>query len=143
MMRVNKLCFLCLLIALPGWAEEDLVRNALEEYLEFAEYAEGAISVEQMLDLGLGSFFIVDTRMEKQYQDQHLPGAVHIEWREIVARDHEIPSDRPVVLYCDTGLLSSKAQFALRLIGRDNVKVLFGGFNEWKMHQSIMDRDLR
>jgi rhodanese-related sulfurtransferase len=137
-MRVYKnFLFLSLLLPLGGWADNDGVRDALQEYLEFAEYAEGAISVEQMLDVGLASFTIVDTRLEHQYDEQHLPGAVNIEWREIVTRDREIPRDRPVVLYCDTGLLSSKAHLALRLLGHENVKVLFGGFNEWKMHQGI------
>lgn len=136
-MVLNTFLILLLLLPLSGWAEHNPLRDTLQEYLEFAEYAEGAISVEQVLDVGVASFFIVDTRMPSQYDKDHLAGAVNIEWREIVARDSEIPSDRPVVLYCDTGLLSAKAQFALRLLGHDNVKVLFGGLNEWKMHQGI------
>ena len=84
------------------------------------------------------SFFFIDTRMSDQYQADHLPGAIHIEWREIISREDEIPADKPVVLYCDIGMLSAKAQFALRLLGHDNVKVLFGGLNGLKLHQQGM-----
>jgi rhodanese-related sulfurtransferase len=136
-MNANKLFLLFVFLSSPGWADNSPVREALLEYLEFAEYAEGAISTEQMIDVGVKSFFIVDTRLGSQFDKEHLPGAVNIEWRQIVSRHHEIPHDQPVVLYCDTGLLSSKAQFVLRLLGRDNVKVLFGGLNEWKMHQGL------
>jgi rhodanese-related sulfurtransferase len=136
-MRVNKLILLCTFLSSAVWADNSQVREALQEYLEFAEYTEGAISPEQIIDVGLKSFFIVDTRLQSQFDKEHLPGAVNIEWRQIVSRHEEIPHDQPVVLYCDTGLLSSRAQFALRLLGRENVKVLFGGLNEWKMHQGL------
>jgi rhodanese-related sulfurtransferase len=137
-MTTKRLFYLLpLLLPTPGWADSNPLREALQDYLEFAEYAEGAIFAEQVIDLGLESFFIVDTRLRSQFDKEHLSGAVHIEWREIVSRDDEIPRDRVVVLYCDTGLLSAKAQFALRLLGRENVKVLFGGINEWKVHQGL------
>jgi rhodanese-related sulfurtransferase len=62
---------------------------------------------------------------------------VNIEWRQIPARRDEIPTDKPVVLYCETGLLSSKAQFALRVAGRDYVMVLQGGYLMLCAHQSF------
>ena len=136
-MGINLLLLLLLLLPLPGLADTQPLREALQDYLEFAEYAEGVVSPEQIIEVGPGAFYFVDTRLKRQFDQEHLPGAVHIEWREIVSRDHEIPRDQTVVLYCDTGLLSSKAQFALRLLGRDNVKVLSGGLNEWKMHQGL------
>jgi rhodanese-related sulfurtransferase len=43
-----------------------------------------------------------------------------------------LPKDRLIVLYCDTGILSSKAHFALRLVGYEQVKVLFNGYEGWK-----------
>jgi rhodanese-related sulfurtransferase len=101
--------------------------------MEFAEYSAGAISPDQLMSIGLPAFVIVDTRQKKQFETGHLPGAVNIEWREVVARRDEIPNDRSVVLYCDTGLLSSKAQFSLSLLGYENVKVLYGGINNWRV----------
>jgi rhodanese-related sulfurtransferase len=124
-------------MSLPAWAASDPLRDALQGYLEFAEYAEGAISAEQLIDVGLDAFLLVDTRMHSQFVRDHLPGAVNIEWREIVSREAEMLTNKPVLLYCDTGLLSAKAYLALRLLGHDNLKVLFGGLNEWKMHHGL------
>jgi len=44
------------------------------------------------------------------------------EWRE----------DKAVLIYCNTGTLSAQAGFALRLAGYENVRILQGGFAEWK-----------
>ena len=44
----------------------------------------------------------------------------------------EAPKDKPVLLYCNTGTLSAQAGFALRLAGYENVRILQGGFAEWK-----------
>jgi 3-mercaptopyruvate sulfurtransferase SseA len=37
-----------------------------------------------------------------------------------------------VLIYCNTGTLSAQAGFALRVSGWENVRILQGGFSEWK-----------
>jgi len=44
----------------------------------------------------------------------------------------ELPKDRMVVMYCNSGSLSAQAVFALRLLGYDNVKVLQDGIEAGK-----------
>jgi len=44
----------------------------------------------------------------------------------------KIPTDKTVVPYCDSGLLSSKAHFALKLVGYENVRVILAGYADWK-----------
>ncbi|MEJ2454057.1 MAG: rhodanese-like domain-containing protein [Candidatus Thiodiazotropha sp.] len=117
-------------------ADESPVLEEIQAYLDFATYGEGAISSEQVNEAGLSAFQFIDTRNAQQYAKEHLADAMNIEWREILLRRDEIPKERPVVLYCDTGLLSSKAQFMLRLAGFDNVKVLLGGFDAWRSYRS-------
>ncbi len=111
--------------------------DAIQEYLDFAEYAEGSISTEQLASIDNSGIFFVDTRNAGQFAEGHIPGAVNIEWRSILTRRDEIPEDQAVVLYCETGLLSSKAQFMLRLAGHENVKVLWGGYMVWTARQSF------
>jgi rhodanese-related sulfurtransferase len=137
----TRVLFLLISLTLPltVHADNEAVIEAMQEFMEFAEYAEGAISPEQINSIGVDAFAVVDTRSQTQYEAGHIHGAIHIEWRQILARRDELPGDRPVVLYCDTGLLSSKAHFALRLAGHDNVKVLYGGYNGWKLDQMPMD----
>jgi len=75
---------------------------------------------------------VIDTRDADQYQVSHIPGAVNIEWRQVLGRRAELPSDKMVLVYCNTGTLSAQAGFALRVAGMDNVRILQGGLNEWK-----------
>jgi rhodanese-related sulfurtransferase len=43
-----------------------------------------------------------------------------------------LPADRMVLLYCNAGTLSAQAGLGLRVAGMDNVRILQGGFDEWK-----------
>ncbi|HEY5719225.1 MAG TPA: rhodanese-like domain-containing protein [Gammaproteobacteria bacterium] len=128
---------LALLLALPAaaGAAQPAALEALQEYLEFATYSDGAISPGQLASVDAAAVHFVDTRNAAQYAAGHIPGAVNIDWREILTRRDEIPAGRPVVLYCDTGLLSSRALMALRVAGRDDVKVLLGGYAAWLEHR--------
>ncbi len=123
---------LCLL-ASPAWSEESpAVVDALSGYMDFAEYGSSLIWPEQIPKEDWNRVFIVDARDAAQYDKEHIPGAVNIEWRQAVARRGELPRDRMVVMYCNSGSLSAQAVFALRLLGYDNVKVLQDGIEGWK-----------
>ena len=106
--------------------------KAIEEYLDFTEYGSSLIWPEQIPAEDWKNVFVVDARDAAQYAKGHIPGAVNIEWRQAVARRGELPKDRMVVVYCNSGSLSAQAVFALRLLGYDNVKVLQDGYEGWK-----------
>ncbi len=110
---------------------DDAAVEAMEAYLEFADYGGGVIFSEQIEPVDYPRFFIIDARQASQFEAGALPGAVNIEWRQALARRHDIPRDRPVLIYCHTGMLSAQAAFALRVAGWDNVRVLQGGYLEW------------
>lgn len=106
--------------------------EALQEYLDFAEYGAGIILPEQIPEEDWPSILVIDARDAVQFEADHIPGAVNIEWRQVVARRDEIPRDKTVVVYCNTGSLSAQAVFALRLLGWDNVRMLQDGIEGWK-----------
>ena len=56
---------------------------------------------------------------------------MNIDWRQVLGRRAELPTDRMVLLYCNAGTLSAQAGLALRVAGMDNVRILQGGFSEW------------
>jgi rhodanese-related sulfurtransferase len=127
---------LALVLCSPLQAEESAVLEEVQAYLDFATYSDGSITLEQLNDTGGQQVLFIDTRSSDQFADAHIPGAIHIEWREVLSRRDEVPNDKPVVFYCNTGTLSAKAQFMLRLAGQENVKVLHGGFDAWKAGQT-------
>ncbi len=139
-MFFKRIFFLILLATMPlsAFSEEEAI-DALEAYMEFAPYSAGAVSPEQLEHEGYNSFLIIDTRNAGQFNTGHIPNAINIEWREILGRRSELPTDRPILLYCETGLLSSKAHLALSVAGFENVKVLWGGYIIWSARQSFED----
>lgn len=113
-------------------ADENPVIEAMIEYLDFTEYQGGNLLPEQIPASEYKNFHIIDTRRAEDFAKDHIPGAFNIEWRQLVSRLDEIPSDKTVLVYCNTGSLSAQGAFALKLAGLENVKVLTGGFNSWK-----------
>jgi rhodanese-related sulfurtransferase len=122
-----------LFFATPA-AADDAAVEAMQEYMEFSEYEAGIILPQQIDEEIFRSVLFVDTRDAGQFAAGSIPGAVNIEWREVLGRIDEIPAGRKVVLFCNTGSLSAQAAFALRVAGRDNVVVLQSGLEGW--HES-------
>jgi rhodanese-related sulfurtransferase len=117
---------------LPAAANEKAVVDAMESYMDFVDYGGATIFPEQIPKDDWKKFFVIDARDKDQFTKEHIPGAVNIEWRRTLAERSRIPKDKPVLVYCNTGSLSAQAGFALRIAGYENVRILQGGFAEWK-----------
>ena len=110
----------------------DAAVEAMGEYLMFQDYQSGIIMPQQIDQSIFGRVVFIDTRSEEEFKVATIPGARHIEWREVIERMDDIPEDQKTILFCNTGALSAQAVFALRVAGRDNVLVLQGGFSGWQ-----------
>ena len=124
--------FSFLMLPAVSFAADNAAVKALEEYFEFSEYGGATILPEQIPAEDWKNVYVIDTRDADQYQKAHIPGAVNIDWRQVLGRRAELPGDRMVLVYCNAGTLSAQAGLALRLAGMENVRILQGGFNEWK-----------
>ena len=114
------------------FAADNAAIKAMEEFLDFSEYGGATILPEQIPSEDWKNIYVVDTRDADQYQASHIPGAVNIEWRQVLGRRAELPTDKMVLVYCNAGTLSAQAGLALRVAGMDNVRILQGGFSDWK-----------
>lgn len=112
--------------------ENDEAIKAMEEYLAFVDYGGGTISPEQIPKEDWKRFYVIDARDKGQFDKEHIPGAVNLEWRQVLEKRASIPKDKPVLIYCNTGSLSAQAGFALRVSGYENVRIIQGGIAEWK-----------
>ena len=127
----TSLALLC--TSFPVWADDKAkLVDELSGYLEFVDYGGGTIFAEQIPKGEYAKMLVIDARDAAQYAKEHIPGAVNIEWRQVLAKSGDIPKNKPVLIYCNTGSLSAQAGFALRVSGWENVKILQGGFAEWK-----------
>ncbi len=123
----------CTLGWLPmAWADKAAAIDEMEGYLEFVDYGGGVIFAEQIPKDEWPKMVVIDTRDAAQFAKGHIPGAIHLDWRQVLAQRHTIPKDKPVLVYCNTGSLSAQAGFAMRVAGWDNLRILQGGFEEWK-----------
>ncbi len=105
--------------------------EAMAEYLMFQEYESGIILPQQIDKVVFEAVTFIDTRDIEQFEKQTIPGAIHIEWRQVLERMDDIPTDQKVIVFCNTGSLSAQAAFALRVAGFDNVVVMQSGFSGW------------
>lgn len=126
--------FIAIALSLPstGCAEDKAAISAMEAYFDFSEYEGGTILPEQIPAEDWKNIYIVDTRDAEQFQKSHIPGAVNIDWRKVLGQRNKLPANKMVLLYCNAGTLSSQAALALRVAGMENVRILQGGFTEWK-----------
>ena len=116
-------------VALAG---DSATMEAMAAYLDFADYGGATLLTEQIPRADWAKLLVIDTRDADQFAKSHIPNAINIEWRRVLAERSRIPMDKPVLLYCNTGSLSAQAGFALRVAGYENVRILQGGLTEWQ-----------
>ena len=109
-----------------------IATDEMEAYLEFVDYGGGVIFAEQIPKDDWPKFLLIDSRDPAQFAKGHIPGAVNMDWRQVLAKRNTIPKNKPVLIYCNTGSLSAQAGFALRVAGWENVRILQGGMAEWQ-----------
>lgn len=126
------------------WASDAkaMATDEMSAYLEFVDYGGGTIFPEQIPKAEYAKMLVIDTRDSAQFAKDHIPGAINIEWRQVLAKSAQIPKTKPVLVYCNTGSLSAQAGFALRVAGWENVRILQGGYAEWKS-KGGMDASLK
>lgn len=113
-------------------AQNDAAIDEIAGYLDFSEYGGGVIFAEQIPREECKNITIIDARDPAQFAQAHIPGAINIEWRQVLNERDQIPKDKMVLIYCNTGSLSAQGGLALRVAGWDNVRILQGGFEKWQ-----------
>lgn len=111
----------------------DLLKQAKSEIHEID--ATGAAELSQN-----GAVF-VDVRERDEWEEGHIPGAVHIPRGHLESRiEGSVPdhSDR-IVVYCAGGSRSAFAAKTLNELGYDEVVSLAGGFTDWKRNGHVFD----
>ncbi|HEY1734914.1 MAG TPA: rhodanese-like domain-containing protein [Acidimicrobiales bacterium] len=74
--------------------------------------------------------FVLDVREPEEVADWAFPGAVNIPLGELGGRTGELPTDRPIVVVCHSGVRSASAADALAT-GGWRAENLAGGAVAW------------
>ncbi len=77
---------------------------------------------------------LLDVREQDEWNEGHVPGAIHIPrgFLELRVEDAVPDRDKPVIAYCAGGVRSLFAEESLRNMGYTNVSSMEGGFGRWK-----------
>ena len=85
---------------------------------------------------------IVDVRSSWEYENGHIPGAVHISfWAAYFDADQiSAPRSEPVVVYCEHGPRAGIGKFGLYMAGFQNVIYLQGHMAQWKHAGFVIEK---
>jgi rhodanese-related sulfurtransferase len=75
---------------------------------------------------------LLDVRPAKEYEQGHIPGAVHVQLADIGDRVKKLKKDKDLVVYCRSGNQSIWAIKRLMGMGYKNLYNLKGGYSAWK-----------
>ncbi|MER3524388.1 MAG: hypothetical protein C4326_10045 [Ignavibacteria bacterium] len=86
-----------------------------------------------------GSALFVDARHEYDYKLGHIRGAINVPLKDFDLATSPLaptPKNQLIVTYCDGAECNSSIELAQKLAaaGFTNVKMFFGGWNEWQQH---------
>jgi thiosulfate/3-mercaptopyruvate sulfurtransferase len=100
---------------------------------------------------------LVDTRDDWEFEEGHIPGAVNLDWRELVddesrglksreeleeiLRAHGITPDKRVVLYCNTARRISHTYVVLSSLGYEDLAFYEGSLTEWEAVGGAIETD--
>ena len=77
---------------------------------------------------------ILDVRSQGEFNDGHIPGAIHIPYGDLSGRLGELPVKQggELVVYCKSGLRAGWAEKTLSEAGYTNVRDLKGQWKAWQ-----------
>jgi hydroxyacylglutathione hydrolase len=109
------------LAAVQAWAERDGGLAAIAQ-----------VPVKDLAELMEEGAALIDVRAESEWEAGHIPGARHIPLGHLTEHVSELPTDRPIVLQCQSGARSSIGASLLRARGFTQVANLVGGYAAWE-----------
>lgn len=86
---------------------------------------------EEEFTAGYRKAQLIDVREPNEYEGGHILGARNIPMSQLKTRINEIRPDKPVYLYCQSGLRSGRAAQTLYKKGYKQLYHLDGGFKKW------------
>jgi rhodanese-related sulfurtransferase len=78
-----------------------------------------------------GNSTLIDVRETHEFSSGHIQGAVNIPLSRLKQRFKEIPTDKELILYCQSGMYSKQAARILQQQKHKDIYHLSGGIASW------------
>jgi len=94
----------------------------------------GLLSVHRLKDMldRHEPLTVLDTRGQEEWETGHIEGAIHIYVGHLEQRISEVPGDKPVAVYCETGHRAGLSASILLRAGYRRVYNIPGSISAWK-----------
>ena len=117
-----------------AWMRDRLAWTGIDQVAGFVTTLEGLTAgpapTVAPADLGrLPDAFLLDVRTASEHAAGALPGALQRHVGRVAFRHDDLPEDRPIVVYCQTGARATVAAGALRALGFRDVRELTGSYD--------------
>lgn len=103
---------------------DEAIVTAIADYFNeattgtFSSFNFAADSLAELVEAESDEYTILSIRQEKDYAEGHIAGAINIPFgKGMQERFSEIPTDKPVIVYCYSGQTSSQTMAILRMLG--------------------------
>src|SRR3954466_7397079 len=113
-----------------GYLEDLRSLEARPELTATIDRVSPALAAEQ---LASGEPLAVDVRAPRERDEKFVAGSVNIPLNHLAGRLKELPSDRPLLVYCAGGYRSSIAASLLQRQGFTQVSEIAGGLAAWEI----------
>ncbi|AMK11365.1 rhodanese-like domain-containing protein [Pseudodesulfovibrio indicus] len=88
------------------------------------------------------AYTLLDVRQDWEYEEDHLPGALHIPLPELPDRIQELDPEGTLLVYCASGGRSMAAAALLEGQGFEDINNLVGGMSAWEGHSAFGPMEL-
>jgi sulfur-carrier protein adenylyltransferase/sulfurtransferase len=114
-----------------GEASREILRKARKQV---PEWAANQVHTELEQKGSSQDFVLVDVREKNEWNEGHIPGAIHVPrgYLELQIEEAVPDKSKKVVLYCAGGVRSLMAGNTLQQMGYEDVVSMAGGFGQWK-----------
>lgn len=90
------------------------------------------ITIPEVQDLLEGGALIVDVRAKSEYDEAHIPGALHTFYGTLPTQLEMLPADHTLLITCASGIRGQIATSLLQQHGFENVLLIDGGMDAWQ-----------
>jgi rhodanese-related sulfurtransferase len=111
---------------IEAWAREYPV-----ETIPSMEAKELRERLEDVGSDGRPTVLLIDVRQKSEWDEGHIPGAIHFEGGRVAWEQLPFPHDKPLAIQCSSGNRSMAVSSVLRRRGYDNVIQVEGGIKKW------------
>jgi len=130
--------FFVLSVAISGcMGDKKSENNTITNINESGKNTYTNINVQQAKEMiDRGEVFILDVRTPKEYAQGHINGSTLLAVQDIPSNEldlklKELPMDRPIIVYCWSGIRSAAASTILANNGFSKVYNMQGGISTW------------